>query len=398
MTHHADDWKRDVCEIFFVQRKVILWTTALIFLGSVAVAFLWPPTYESSGSVLLRGKRPQVSPGSLEVTEVRALPIEKEDVSSELEILISPRLVEMTVDSIRKAGSTVLDAPPRSVLGLFGKPGRAEASDLGARAETAKLVRKIRSHLNVEIVPSSNVIKARYRGRSVEEVETVLETLLTEYMSYRSTVFNPTDRQQFYADRTDIYREKLKDVENRLCEMAEESSVTLAEQEMGNNIQLKLDLLQRLSALRDEYVSSSFLRNPSLEARMTLLQMTVKELEARNVNLQRHHIEHRRIRREADLLEYSYETFAKRGEEAKINADVSSANLSGDVTILSRAAFSGECVFPRKLLTIVLGLFVGFIAGCSLGFIGEYFDHTVKSPAHVARTTGLPVVSSIRHS
>ena len=262
----------------------------------------------------------------------------------------------------------------------------------------AKAVRKVRSRLRLEVVPASNVVKVRYRGGSLEEAETVLDELLTQYMSYRSTVFNPADQQKFYADRTELYREKLEDVENRLCSMAEESSVTLADQEMGNNIELKLGLMQRLSALRDEYVSSSFLRNPSLEARMTLLQMTIKELEARNVELQRHHIDRQRIQREASLLEYSYETFAKRGEEAKINADISKANLSGDVTLLSRAAFSGQCVFPRKLLTIVLGLVVGFIAGCSLGFMGEYFDHTVKSPAHVARTTGLPVICSIRKS
>ena len=395
----AEDWKRDICEIFFAQRKIILWTTALIFVGAVAVAFLWPPTYEATSSILLRGKKTQVSPGSLEVTEVRALPIEKEDVSSEIEILNSPRLIEMTIDKLRAAGNPIVDSraggPLQSLL------ARLRGGDDGGespQAAMAKAVRKVRSRLRLEVVPASNVVKVRYRGGSLEEAETVLDELLTQYMSYRSTVFNPADQQKFYADRTELYREKLEDVENRLCSMAEESSVTLADQEMGNNIELKLGLMQRLSALRDEYVSSSFLRNPSLEARMTLLQMTIKELEARNVELQRHHIDRQRIQREASLLEYSYETFAKRGEEAKINADISKANLSGDVTLLSRAAFSDQCVFPRKLLTIVLGLVVGFIAGCSLGFMGEYFDHTVKSPAHVARTTGLPVICSIRKS
>jgi len=395
----TEDWKRDVCEIFFAQRKVILRTTALIFLGSVAVAFLWPPTYEATSSILLRGKKTQVSPGSLEVTEIRALPIEKEDVSSEIEILNSPRLIEMTVNSIREKGDSTLDSPPGGALGSLVERVRSKGARGGdPQVALARVVRRVRSRLRLEVVPSSNVIKVRYRGSSLQEVESVLDELLTQYMSYRSTVFNPADQQQFYAERTELYRQKLEETEDLLCGMAKESSVTMAEREMGNNIELKLDLMRRLSSLRDEYVSSSFLRNPSIEARMTLLQMTIRELETRNVDLQRHHIDRQRVQREAELLEYSYETFAKRGEEAKINADISKANLSGDVTLLSRAAYSGERVFPRKLLTVVLGLVVGFIAGCSLGFMGEYFDHTVKSPAHVARSTGLPVVCSISKS
>jgi len=122
----AEDWKRDVCEIFFAQRKVILRTTALIFLGSVAVAFLWPPTYEATSSILLRGKKTQVSPGSLEVTEIRALPIEKEDVSSEIEILNSPRLIEMTVDNIRGKGDSTLDSPPGGGTGFARGMGALE--------------------------------------------------------------------------------------------------------------------------------------------------------------------------------------------------------------------------------------------------------------------------------
>ena len=51
-------------------------------------------------------------------------------------------------------------------------------------------------------------------------------------------------------------------------------------------------------------------------------------------------------------------------------------------------------MFPRKGSTILLGLIVALITGLSVGFLAEFFDHTVRRPEDVEKNTGLPVLCS----
>ncbi len=394
----AEDWKRDLCELFFAHRGTIVTTTVLVFLGAVVIAFLWPPTYRATCSVLIRGKRPEVSAGALEVTDVRSMPVSTEDVASELEILNSPELVERTVRYLREhpdtakrdtSNVTVAEKIRNTLKSLFKFQRKPE---LAIQDE----VRHLRKELTIEVVPQSKVIRVMLRNGSQANAERCLDTLLNQYVGYRSEVFNPRDQKEFFTRQCEQYRIRLEALEDRLAAAAEEATVTLPELEMTNNMELKRDLMGRLSLLRDEYVASSFVQDRTLEARMTLLQMTIKEIEDRNIELQRHALDMQRVMRERELIESSYQTFAKRGEEAAINAEIAKASLSADVTVLSKAALTAERVFPNKPLTLALGLLVGFLTGCSLAFVVEFFDHTFRSPIQVARYTDLPVLCSIK--
>ena len=100
--------------------------------------------------------------------------------------------------------------------------------------------------------------------------------------------------------------------------------------------------------------------------------------------------------REAELISHSYDTFAKRAEEAKINDSIARSRLAGDVSILSRGIGSAELVFPRKTPTLFMGVIVALIAGLSVGFLAEFFDHTVRRPEDVQKNTGLEVLCSFR--
>jgi len=104
------------------------------------------------------------------------------------------------------------------------------------------------------------------------------------------------------------------------------------------------------------------------------------------------------LRQERDLNFWiaSYQTFSKRKEEVEIDRAIQRKNFSADVSILSDASYSAELLYPRKLITLLLGLIVGFVTGCSLGFILEYLDHTLKRPGEVERYAALPVIGSIR--
>ncbi len=134
----------------------------------------------------------------------------------------------------------------------------------------------------------------------------------------------------------------------------------------------------------------------SLDRRAGEVEAEIAALDARNAEIQKASAEIQRLGREAEILEFNYQTFAKRGEEARIKEDVARAIVSDEVNVLSWAKSSAEVVFPRKLPTMAIGLVAGVLAGLGLCLLFELLDQTVKRPSDVARTMKLPVILSIR--
>jgi len=134
----------------------------------------------------------------------------------------------------------------------------------------------------------------------------------------------------------------------------------------------------------------------TLLAQIQLLGLRLDELQDQTLALQDEAVKFRQISREADLLRISYESFARRNEEAEISEAVVASDVSGDVTVLSRPAFTAVKIFPKLLLTPILGLLIGFITGCSVAFVMEFFDHTIRRASDIAHFTSLPVIGSIR--
>ncbi|HUT24735.1 MAG TPA: Wzz/FepE/Etk N-terminal domain-containing protein [Sumerlaeia bacterium] len=245
----TEDWKRELCEIFFARIWTILITTAVVFAGAVAVTYLWPQTYSTTGSVVMRGKRPQISPEMLETLDVRILSITKEDLSTEAEILGSTGLVRQTLEALRAEGVQPPEEKSRVVL-----PAALARNLRPVQDPTTENVRKIREKLRTETVPASNVVQVSLRGTNPQWSESFLGRMLDEYLVYRSSVFNPGGEGAFFRERADLYRLQLEQVEEQLIDAATTSSVTLIEREMTNNLDLKMDLEKQLTLLRDEYI------------------------------------------------------------------------------------------------------------------------------------------------
>lgn len=469
----TQDYRRELFLIFFAQSKIILWITAVIFIGSVFIAFVWPPIYATSGSILMRGKKAEQNPETLEDVQVRSLPLSKKDLASEMEILQSPDLIEITLQSLQQnnqwpkkqgEGFSFIPATLFALLSVEDAP----------KSTLVKEIREIRNNIKTEIVPESNVIRITLYNNDLHLAETLLNALLDQYVPYRMGVYSLSGAEKFFSKQAEQYKERQRQPEEALKVLASESSVTLPEKEMENNIILKNELKQQLNLLISEYIEKdlyvkhlkkaiddnnvqffSFIENiqineystklmdliaervlvrrtyhPSsekvqsinqqirdlfstvksevmkygenqvnqlniLEQKIDHIKDAIDELDKANITLQNQFVESQRIMREAELLQFSYETFARRREEAKINSAIEAANLSSYVTILSKAISTGEPVFPKKHVVIPLGLLVGFITGCSLGFVRDYFDHTFKTPSHVSNYAGLPLILSI---
>lgn len=445
----TENYLREFYFILFAQRRIILWTTLFFFIASVLISFLWPPIYSASGSVLAKAKKVEKDPEAIESVERRPFPLAKEDLSSEVQIMTSPDVVERSIKSLQEKN-------------LYKKD-----------VNVAEEVFAIQGRLKTEIIPASNVIEVTYFSKNPKEAVTTLETLMNQYVLFRMQVYNPSEAEVFYTGQTDKFRTELVDSEKNLMALAGSSKIVDPLKEIEKNLLLKKDMEQQLHLLKNDEIAMdltiqhldralkdrnvqqfSYLESKPLNDLSFKLQELVVErgkllrayneksdkiklidrqiddtyaflrsevsaingnqvkqlniikgkihdlgrridgLNSQNVLLQKQLIESQRIARDIKLQEFSYETFAKRREEARINNNVASTTLA-NVSIMSRAFPSDGPVFPKKKVVIPLGILVGFITGCSFGFLREFFDHTFKKPSDVFNYAGLPVIFSI---
>lgn len=457
----AEDWKREFVEIFFARHTIILSVALLVFAASLGIAFFWPPTYQSTAYVLVRGKKPQVSPELLEKAEIRTPTISEEDLASEMQILRSPDLIRLALLTLYPDS----EANPAAATGF-------QPLDEGG---LAKAVNHVRTHLHHEVVPSSNVIRIHYLDKDPRRAEAILDALLDEYVSYRTGVFSPPEEAAFLEGRTAHYLDALHEHEHQTLELARRGNVALIRKEMDNNSDLMRDLRRQLAQARVELERQrhavgpleravadeahqlfAFLNNDSvnrvgaqlaillerredtarhyladspkmlalneqvdsvyailrreaqtiLNDRLTALESltrsieqlerSIQELANRNVELQALQLERQRVDRTMAMLEHSYQTYARRSEEARVSAAIAASRTSGDVGVLARAAMTATRAFPDPKKTILAGLAAGIVLGLSLGFLAEYLDHTLNRPGEAHRYVGLPVICSLK--
>ena len=447
----TENYIRELYFILFAQKKIILLTTALIFILSILIAFFWPPTYSASETVLVRAKKLEKSPEAIEDVQLRPPAITKEDLLSEVNILTSPDIIERTIKY------------------LVDK--KIYKKDLREKTSLTEEIYKIKNNLRTEIIPASNVIEVAYYDKNAKNALNLLQVLMDQYIAFRFQVYHPGEAEIFYSQQSDKFKDGLETKEDELMGLVRETNISDPQKEIEKNLMLKNELEKQLNffvsdaiekdaevrhletALKSEDIQffsfieniplnelSSKLQDLFIEREKTLraynprsekiqlidkqinntykllksevnayrknklkelnvLREKIKSIQGRidniddnNVKLKKQLIDSQRIGREINLFEFSHETFSKRREEAKT---ATAENVPSDISILSRAFPSNGPVFPKKTVVIPLGLLVGFLTGFSLGFLRQYFDHTFKKPSDVENYLGLPVIFSI---
>lgn len=368
-----EDWKRELGHVLCARRKLILTTAAVVVVGAVLIALFWPSTYAASSSLLVLGKRAQVSPAALDVVEFRDPEVSTQDITSELEIIRSPELARRVARQLRAMDGWA--------------PAKIEKNNLKDAQEFA-------SSLDVVGVADSSAIRLKFYGRSPKVAEQGLETLLDEYIQYRAEVFNPVGQDQFFEDRMEHYRKQLGELVTRIEGEDGEMSPAFIDQVIDGNLARLALLQQQLGELEMELAISTYVDNKPLETQINIVKGEIDKLQKETNAIQGKRLIADSVFREAELISHSFDTFAKRAEEAKINDSIARSRLAGDISILSRASGTAELVFPRKGSTLLLGLIVALITGLSVGFLAEFFDHAIRRPEDVQKNTGLTVLCS----
>jgi uncharacterized protein involved in exopolysaccharide biosynthesis len=369
-----EDWKRELGHVLFARRSLILPTALLIILGAIIIALYWPTTYAATSTLLVLGKRSQVSASALDPVELRNPQVSSQDIISEVEILRSPELIRHVILKIR---------------------GIEESAATPPSPELIKAARNVLSRLEVTGVTDSNAIRLRFSADSPDKAELGLEALLDSYIIYRARVFNPIGQDAYLKERMQHYRDQLDALIAKVEGEGGEVSPEFIDQIMTGNSDRLAAMQQRLARLELDMAVTTYKENEPLQKQITIVQKAINDLQAENRVMQSKRLAAESVQREAELITHSLDTFAKRAEEAHINDSIARNQLAGDVSILNRATGTAELVFPKPGLTILIGIIVAVITSVSAGFLVEFFDHTVRRPEDIETHTGLPVICSL---
>ena len=93
----SEDYKRELIIIFFTHLRMILAITLMVFVGAALIGFFWPKTYSATGSVLVKTKKPDSIPEAMELTFPKFSDVTKEDLHSEIQLLLSADVIGKTI-------------------------------------------------------------------------------------------------------------------------------------------------------------------------------------------------------------------------------------------------------------------------------------------------------------
>ncbi|MBF0143473.1 MAG: hypothetical protein HQL59_08445 [Magnetococcales bacterium] len=449
-----ENYKRELVFIFFAQRRKIVSLTLFLLMVSVAVSFLWPPSYQASGTILVKGKKMEKNLEALEDAQLRPMPVTKEDLFSELAIFASDEVMRRAIDELGKSAN-------KEIVARLGP-------------NPVKRMKKLQKSIESSVVPTSNVIQIVYVSWDPEVARLTLQTVMEQYIIYRNEVYNPVEASAFLSGQVGKYSGDLDSKTQEMIAHIEKTGATAADKQIEYNLLIKKDLEDRIAQLTADVVDReltirnldlrlkqekvqffTFIANPGILSLGTKLQERVAEKEAllrrfvpdhpeivrleeqirrsydslraevqsyrddlatqlevmrekirtlqgkaaslaaENMALRKAALVIQRMERDSQLLEYSYQTFYKRNEEVRTDTSTNSARMSSYVTILAPAMALESPIFPNPRLLIPFGLVAGIMLGLSVGFLYEFFDQTFKRPEDVASHLELPLIFSI---
>ncbi len=450
----SEDYLREIAIVFFANFKLIVAVTLACTAIATIIAFHAPPKYKVITSFFITGNRLEKNPETLEETELKVGALTREDLLSEMEMLRSYDVIENTVKKIiqkkpdffeddggalnitKKTREIQADVvteilPKTNIIQMelttgdpkvgmiitegisdefikfrstIFNPVQAESffeqqtsqysrELLDKEDELIRIVELYKSAVPAQEIESNlliiNSIKDQLTLKRSEAIET------RQYIDHLQKLLASEKQHHFsFIEELSItnFSEKLQllviEKGNLLRTFSPESVRVMRIEEQVQNTFLQLKSEVKI------YVSDKVRQLNTLQATIAEYENRIDILSKRNVTLHTQLILMNRIDNEISSLRRSHDIFSKRWEESKINKKWKMGNLFS-VRVLRKPFCSGVPVFPNKRNLILIGIVAGFMIGCSVSFILEFFDHTFKKPEDVNKYAGLPTIFSI---
>ena len=128
-------------------------------------------------------------------------------------------------------------------------------------------------------------------------------------------------------------------------------------------------------------------KKESLSRKIASLQQSANDIHQKEKRL-------KELEREVALLQKNYMLYASKKEDALIYSDRKRRNLA-NVSIADRAEIPPRPSYPKRLLFLILSVFIGIFAALATPFILEFVDHRIKFAHDIEEMLSLPVISSL---
>ncbi len=127
-------------------------------------------------------------------------------------------------------------------------------------------------------------------------------------------------------------------------------------------------------------------KQKSLEEKIDTLRKKANFMSQKKMSL-------KELEREIELYRKNYMLYASKTEDARIYGERQRRNLA-NVSIVNRANIPVAPVFPKRLLILVVSIFVGFFAALGMPFLLEALDGRLKTAMDAEEQLDLPVICS----
>ena len=110
--------------------------------------------------------------------------------------------------------------------------------------------------------------------------------------------------------------------------------------------------------------------------------------------LNRVEVELNQLEQEVEVYRQNYRLYLTKFEESRISSAMDTEKIT-NVSLLEPASAPLKPVSPKKLLNLVLGVFLGAFGGLGLAFFMEYLDDSLEKPEQAESALKLPVLASV---
>jgi uncharacterized protein involved in exopolysaccharide biosynthesis len=131
----------------------------------------------------------------------------------------------------------------------------------------------------------------------------------------------------------------------------------------------------------------------ALRAEEQILSRQIEKIKTEIRNLAQKEYEYNQISRGIEDEREIYSMLLKQREEARLS--LAKLEKGVKINMISPAVVPTEPVKPKKILNIVLAIFLGLFGGLGLAFFIEYFDHTISTPEELEKYVGIDALGSI---
>ena len=366
-----------------------------------------PKTYRSDAMIFVRLGRESVSLDPTATTGSRVSVLESRDneVNSIRDMLYSGGLIEKIVDRIGPA-AILGDVPLGDVPDTFPDP--PETDSKGSDRQLA--IEFLETKVNVIVAKKSSVLVPTCEASSPELAQKILEVYLDAYKQMHSIAHQTPKSNEFFAQQTDLLRERWQLAMEDL-RSAKETAEVVSIEGMQDNLKTQTNATQsRLMKVEAELMATQSkvqklqeLSNRPLNARGTredlkeslsglasltgerdALATQMDELLERGAKLNRDEVVIRQLEEQVSIAKENFSQYQELHEQTRIEEALLSSKFT-NVRVVQPPSFVPKPTGPKKKIIAAAGVFAGIAGAFLISLLFELFLSKPTNPSTPSR-------------